>query len=340
MSFGARQYDPQIGRFLSIDPLAAFAGQDKYSPYAAMGNQPESTIDPNGLQGIPLTLEKAQAYGGQSAGGWATDLGFTLNDNTRGGGDVGGATYIGPGGGANGTSIKITNVAAIAQILNMLGGGASVDQIMNSNEGFTQDGKGSGLTKDDPIVLNEPSVSGKKPGFFGKLWGSIKNGVKSFFKSGDNLMNDVFKENWVGDLANGKGGSESSWEGKEGFKNKGLPTMVKTVSVLGVGISGGSLALEATGYVNASLMGTATTTQAVSATWSAASLTVGTINTVNTFTGNTSSAADMLNYKVGGTADLVDGVLYKNPIGMINLGIRVVDLSVNNTGNKYFNNKP
>ncbi|KAA5536811.1 hypothetical protein F0919_03835 [Taibaiella lutea] len=49
MSFGARQYDPQIGRFLSVDPLAAFGGQDRYSPYAAMGNQPESAVDPNGL---------------------------------------------------------------------------------------------------------------------------------------------------------------------------------------------------------------------------------------------------------------------------------------------------
>jgi len=49
MDFGARQYDPQIGRFLSVDPLADYYGQDRYSPYAAMGNQPESMIDPNGL---------------------------------------------------------------------------------------------------------------------------------------------------------------------------------------------------------------------------------------------------------------------------------------------------
>lgn len=49
MDFNFRQYDPQIGRFLSVDPLADYYGQDRYSPYAAMGNQPESTIDPNGL---------------------------------------------------------------------------------------------------------------------------------------------------------------------------------------------------------------------------------------------------------------------------------------------------
>src|SRR5690606_36974140 len=49
MAFGARQYDPQIGRFLGVDPLADYYGQDRYSPYAAMGNQPESMVDPNGL---------------------------------------------------------------------------------------------------------------------------------------------------------------------------------------------------------------------------------------------------------------------------------------------------
>ncbi|WP_205529566.1 RHS repeat domain-containing protein, partial [Taibaiella koreensis] len=48
MSFGARQYDPQIGRFLSVDPLADAEGQQIFSPYAAMGNAPESMIDPNG----------------------------------------------------------------------------------------------------------------------------------------------------------------------------------------------------------------------------------------------------------------------------------------------------
>lgn len=50
MDFHARQYDPQIGRFLGVDPLAASGGQERFSPYAAMGNAPESMIDPDGLQ--------------------------------------------------------------------------------------------------------------------------------------------------------------------------------------------------------------------------------------------------------------------------------------------------
>jgi RHS repeat-associated protein len=49
MSFGARQYDPQLGRFLSVDPMASAGGQDMLSPYQAMGNNPVSMTDPLGL---------------------------------------------------------------------------------------------------------------------------------------------------------------------------------------------------------------------------------------------------------------------------------------------------
>ncbi|HET8573943.1 MAG TPA: RHS repeat-associated core domain-containing protein [Edaphocola sp.] len=48
MSFGARQYDPQLGRFLSVDPLAAQGGQDMLSPYQAMGDNPANYTDPDG----------------------------------------------------------------------------------------------------------------------------------------------------------------------------------------------------------------------------------------------------------------------------------------------------
>jgi len=43
--FGARQYDPQLGRFLSLDPMNQFP-----SGYTGMGNDPVSTIDPTGME--------------------------------------------------------------------------------------------------------------------------------------------------------------------------------------------------------------------------------------------------------------------------------------------------
>ncbi len=80
MDFHARQYDPQIGRFLGVDPLAASSGQDMFSPYAAMGNAPESQIDPNGLQqtsfsgmGSPMLEDDPFGIDGQRFGGFNMD---------------------------------------------------------------------------------------------------------------------------------------------------------------------------------------------------------------------------------------------------------------------------
>jgi RHS repeat-associated protein len=52
MDFHNRQYDPQIGRFLGVDPLAA--ATKSFSSYAAMNNNPASTVDPLGLTGIEI----------------------------------------------------------------------------------------------------------------------------------------------------------------------------------------------------------------------------------------------------------------------------------------------
>ncbi len=43
--FGARQYDPQIGRFWGIDPMDQFP-----SGYTGMGNSPSNMVDPDGMQ--------------------------------------------------------------------------------------------------------------------------------------------------------------------------------------------------------------------------------------------------------------------------------------------------
>ncbi len=50
MDFHNRQYDPQLGRFLSVDPLEDVGGQQVLSPYHAMGCNPVSMVDPLGLQ--------------------------------------------------------------------------------------------------------------------------------------------------------------------------------------------------------------------------------------------------------------------------------------------------
>ncbi|WP_129022112.1 RHS repeat-associated core domain-containing protein [Edaphocola flava] len=50
MDFHNRQYDPQLGRFMGIDPMADAAGQQVLSPYHAMACNPSIMIDPLGLE--------------------------------------------------------------------------------------------------------------------------------------------------------------------------------------------------------------------------------------------------------------------------------------------------
>jgi hypothetical protein len=55
MNFHNRQYDPQIGRFLCVDPMAV--ATKSFSSYAAMNNNPANVVDPLGLMGEMITQD-------------------------------------------------------------------------------------------------------------------------------------------------------------------------------------------------------------------------------------------------------------------------------------------
>lgn len=61
MDFNNRQYDPQIGRFLGVDPLANSSHQAMLSPYAAMANNPILFVDPDGLENMIYVINRSSS---------------------------------------------------------------------------------------------------------------------------------------------------------------------------------------------------------------------------------------------------------------------------------------
>ncbi|MVZ63773.1 RHS repeat domain-containing protein [Sphingobacterium humi] len=138
------------------------------------------------------------------------------------------------------------------------------------------------------------------------------DGIAHVLRSGDAWIDDVMRENWIGNLA----GRESSWEGADGFTNKGWPTIKFVGSTLATVFTGGGYALTTTRLFNMSLSGTATYTQTYLWLWDGVSLGVGTYNLLN-----------INNNDLNRTAPYVDAVdvILKNPFGYMNWGFRGID---------------
>jgi hypothetical protein len=119
--------NPQLGRFLGVDPLAANGGQDMFSPYAAMGNAPESMVDPNGT---------SPGFGNELFANNPVENSFAGSEGTSGSGASGG---FGSGGDQNlGTGGQATAGGGWDYGAN----GSAANKISNDNAEKTDDMNG------------------------------------------------------------------------------------------------------------------------------------------------------------------------------------------------------
>jgi RHS repeat-associated protein len=112
---GAREYDPALGRFISVDPIMDLTDPQQWNPYSYANNTPISFTDPSGLTlgsvdcatggGVACTGNEGSGSGSTGGPGGTSDNGG--GSGTGNGGDNGG----GSSGGNNGAGSPSGNVA-------------------------------------------------------------------------------------------------------------------------------------------------------------------------------------------------------------------------------------
>jgi uncharacterized protein RhaS with RHS repeats len=119
-------YDPQLGRFLAVDPLADQEGQESWTPYHYVYNDPIKNTDPDGR--TPITGAIGLVVGGLIGGGIEVASQLIEHGEVNDWGAVGGATAQGAitgglAGLTGGTSLLVN--AGVAAGANVIGGAVS-----------------------------------------------------------------------------------------------------------------------------------------------------------------------------------------------------------------------
>jgi RHS repeat-associated protein len=185
--YGARQYDPVIGRWLSVDPLADHPNQIGISPYAFLNNNPVNNIDPDGRLPIPLITGAIGAAGGLiyglvkgkswketaalTAGGFVA--GATLGFGTAGIAALGGIEAIG---GAGATMITLGSGVAGGMI------GNAVEQGVKVSLGESSSFSGNEVVLNGAFGMSEVVLGPAGKAVEGAAKNAVQDGLSQMFK--------------------------------------------------------------------------------------------------------------------------------------------------------------
>ncbi|WP_187248314.1 RHS repeat-associated core domain-containing protein [Actinomadura alba] len=125
---GAREYDPAIGRFISVDPILDVGDPQQMHGYSYANNSPVTYSDPDGLSPCITPLEKAACEdwknsrdnGGDSGGG---------SDSHGGGGSGGPPPPLNPQEQQDLANAKVVKKKSLTQVILETGGAALLDVI-------------------------------------------------------------------------------------------------------------------------------------------------------------------------------------------------------------------
>ncbi|MEU9992859.1 polymorphic toxin-type HINT domain-containing protein [Streptomyces sp. NPDC048045] len=149
----AREYDPTIGQFISVDPLLTLDQHQSLNGYAYANNTPVTSSDPSG-QGV--CMQDGMCGGTKSVEEWEKKHGREYGDGRLGGSSGGTGTSWGPGN-SGGTAHSGSSNSGGGGVLGWLGDVAStvVDEAINTGTSYLQASYQQYLTEKGCVLHGE-----------------------------------------------------------------------------------------------------------------------------------------------------------------------------------------
>ena len=186
--YGARFYDPALGRWHSVDPLAE--KYDSYSPYHFSGNNPILFVDGNGMDWYSYTDDDGNKHYKYQDG---SDKSIKVGDNTYT--NIGASVNIQLGEGYYYNAFQNYGVSSIDGPIDVkqkiLGSSSLQGKLLSEGSGFSQQGQAQIMTalihKGQNDFINHPVTQATLNGLLFVASGGIE-GAASLLSAGRSLL--------------------------------------------------------------------------------------------------------------------------------------------------------